>query len=93
MLLAGEGDCTCIGEGLGWNLDTEVGTVTLLERKIRELLTLVDIPATQPQKGRKDLERLVGKLLYMHLMVPGEVAHLFNIQHAMTQGGVGQTWM
>ena len=40
----------------------EVGAVTLPDRKLEELLTLVNIPATQRRMGRKYLERLVGKL-------------------------------
>ena len=48
----------------------------------------MDIPATQHRMGRKDLERLVGKLRSMHLAVPGAVAHFFHIQRALNQGGV-----
>ena len=33
-ILAGEGNWTCIKEVLGRNIDTEVGTVTLTERKL-----------------------------------------------------------
>ena len=33
-LMAGEGDWTCVKEVLGYTLDTEAGTVTLLEQKI-----------------------------------------------------------
>ena len=80
-------------EVLGWILDTEAGTVTLPERKLEELLTLVDIPPTQRRMGRKDLERLVGKLRSMHLAVPGAVAHLFRIQRALNQGKVDQAWL
>ena len=61
-LLAGEGDWNCVKKVLGRNIDTEAGTVSLPERKLLELLTLVDIPATQRHIGRKELERLVGKL-------------------------------
>ena len=61
-LLAGEEDRTCLKEIIGWILDTEAGTITLPERKLEELLTLVDIPATQRRMVRNDLERLVGKL-------------------------------
>ena len=43
---AGEGGWNCSKEVLGWILDTEAGTVTLPERNIEELLTLVDISAT-----------------------------------------------
>ena len=87
-LVAGEGGWTCVKEVLGWILDTEAGTFTLLERKLEELLTLMDIPATQRKMGRKDLEHLVGKLPSMHPAVPGAVAHLFHIQRALNQGGV-----
>ena len=86
--MAGEGDWTCVKEVLGRILDTEAGTVNLAESKLEELLTIVDIPATQRRMGQKYLERLVGKLRSMHLAVPGEVAHLFHIKHALNQGGV-----
>ena len=91
--MAGEGDWTCIKEVLGWILDTEAGTVTPPERKLEELLTLVDIPATQRRMVRKDLERLVGKLCSMHLAVPGVVAHLFHVQCALNQVGVDRAWL
>ena len=84
-ILAGEGNWTCVKEVPGCTLDTEAGTVTLPEQKLQELLTLVYIPATQHWMGRKDLERLLGKLRYMHFIVPGVVAHLFHIQRALTQ--------
>ena len=92
-LLVGEGDWTCVKEVLGWILDTEAGTVTLPERNLEELLTMVDIPATQCRMGRKDLERLVGKLCSMHLAVTGAVDHLFHIQRALNQGGVDRAWL
>ena len=91
--MTGEGGWTCVKEFLGWILDTEAGTVTLPERKFEELLALVDIPATQHRMGRKDLERLVGKLCSMHLAVPVAVAHLFHIQCALNQGGVDRAWL
>ena len=50
-LVAGEGCWTCAKEVMGWILDTEAGTVTLLERKLEELLNLVDIPAPQHRVG------------------------------------------
>ena len=40
-----------------------------------------------------DLERLVGKIRSMHLAVPGPVAHLFHIQHALNEGGVDWAWL
>ena len=53
----------------------------------------MDIPATQSGMGRKDLERLVGKLRSMHLAVPGAAAHLFHIQRALNQVGVDRAWL
>ena len=91
--MLGEGDWTCVKEVLGRILDTKAGTVTLPERKLEELLTLVDIPPTQRRMGRKDLERLVGKIRSIHLMVPLSVAHLFHVQRALNQGGVDQAWL
>ena len=84
-LVAGEGDWTCVKEVLGWILDTEAGTVILPERKLEELLTLVDIPPIQRRMVRKDLERLVGKLRSWHREMPGAVAHLFHIQWPLSQ--------
>ena len=50
-LVAGEGGWTCVKEVLGWILNTEAGTVTLPERKLEEILTLVDILPTQRRMG------------------------------------------
>ena len=45
--LAREGNWTFIKEVLGWTIYTEAGKVTLLERKLQELLTRVIIPTTK----------------------------------------------
>ena len=74
-------------------MDTEAGTVTLPERKPEELLTLVDIPATQRRMDQKNLERIVRKLRSMHLPVPGAGVHLFHVQCALNQGGLDQAWL
>ena len=44
--LAGEGDCTYIKEVLGWTVDTEEGTVAILERNDTQSNPYIDIPAT-----------------------------------------------
>ena len=92
-LLAGEGDWTCVKEVLGWTIYTEAVTVALLKCKLRKLLTLVDIPAMHHHMGRKELERLVGKLHSMHLSVPGLVEHFYHIQCVLSQRGVYRSWM
>ena len=43
--------------------------------------------------GRKELERLVGKLRSVHLAVPGAVAHLYHIQRALAQAGTDRAWL
>ena len=61
----------------------ETGTVTLTERKLWKLLNLVGILTTQCRMVRKELERLMGNILSMHIKVPGAVAHLYYIQLAL----------
>ena len=88
-LVAKKGDWTCVKEVLWWILDIEAEAVTLLERNFEELPTAVDIPTTQGRMVRRELEHLVGKLCSMYRAVPGAVTHLFHIQRALHQGGVG----
>ena len=78
---------------LGWQIDTEAGTVDLPEQKHLELLQLLAILATQLRMVQKELERLVGKLRSMHLAVTVEVAHLYHIQRTLTHGGKDRSWI
>ena len=43
--------------------------------------------------GRKDLERLVGKICSIHLVVLGAVAHLYHIQRALAEAGEDRAWL
>ena len=63
-LLAGEGVWTCVKVVLGWILDTYSGTLTLLDRNLEDLLTLVDIPATLRRIVQKYLEGLAKNPIY-----------------------------
>ena len=74
-------------------IGTEAGTVALQEQKLQELNQLVAIPATERRIGRKEMERLVGKVCSMHLTVPETVAHLYHIQHDLLHGGVDRAWL
>ena len=71
----------------------EVGTVALLNHNLQELLSLVEIPTMQHCMGQKDLERLEMKLCYLHLAVPGSMAHLYHIQCDLDQGDVEWAWL
>ena len=74
-------------------MGTEAGTVALPERKLQELRALLDIPISQRRMDPTELERLVGKLLSMHLAVPGAVAHLYHIQRTLPQAGTDRAWL
>ena len=74
-------------EVLGWTINTEAGTVAPPKRKFQELTQLLDILSMQRCIGQKELERLVGKLHSMYLVVPGVVVHLYHIQCALVQRG------
>ena len=91
--MASQGDWTYEKEVLGWLIDTETGTVALPELKHLELLQLLSITAMQGRIGRKELERLVGKLRSMHLVVPGVVAHFYHIHSALKQRGKYRDWI
>ena len=91
--MAGEGAWTCMKDVLGWLIYTEAGMVDLLERKNLELLKLLSIPAIQRRMVRKELERLVEKLLPVHLAVPRALAHLYHIQRTLTQVGKDWAWI
>ena len=61
-ILTWEGGWTSVKEVMGWTLYMEAGTVTLPERKFRELLAILAILTTQRRIGQKDIELLVGNL-------------------------------
>ena len=82
--LAVQGNWTYIKEFLGWAIDTEAGIISLLKHNIQKLLTHVDTLTTQHRMGRKELERFMGNIRSMHLAVAGTVAHIYQIQRALT---------
>ena len=55
-ILAGKFNWNCVKEVLDCTIDTEAGTVALLECKHGEILTLVDIPSTKRRMKRKYLK-------------------------------------
>ena len=84
---AGTTHQNCIKEDLGLTVDMETGAVYLSERNIQDLLTLIDITATQGHISQKYIKRLVGKLRFTYLAVLGEVEHLYQIQHDLKKEG------
>ena len=65
-------------------VDTEEGTLRLSPKRKAELGTLINIPPLQCQISTKNLERLIGKLCSMHLVIPGAVGHFYNLQQSLT---------
>ena len=92
-IMAGEGDWECVKEVLGWIIDTEAGKIALLDYKLQELRYLLNTLISKWRMGRKDLDRLVGKLLPMHLPVLEAVVHLYHIQRSLDQAETDRTWM
>ena len=74
-------------------VDIESVTVALTNHKLQELLTLMDILSAQRRIVQKELDRLVGKLRSMYLMVPGVVAHLYYIQRTLAHEGDDRAWL
>ena len=74
-------------------IKTEAGMVVLLERKLQELNKLLAIPAMQRRIVRKDLDCLVGKILFVHLVVPGAAAHFYHIQCTLKQVDEDRAWI
>ena len=92
-MMAGKGNWTYTKEVLGWLINIEAGKLVLLEPTHMDILQLVSIPATQCRMVWKELERLVGKICPMHLMLPGEVAHLYHTHRDLSQGGKDRDWL
>ena len=61
----------------------EEGTFSLPYIKHQELLEIFNIMALQHHMVQKDLENIIGKLHYIHLVVPGEVACIYHLQRTL----------
>ena len=88
-----KGEWECIKEVLRWIINTKAGTVALPECKLQELRDLLDILTSQRHMGRKEPDRLVGKLCSMHPAVPGAVAQLYHIQRVLSLAGTDRAWL
>ena len=92
-LLDGKGYWECVKEILSCIINTKAGAVALPDCKLQEIWALLDIPISQRRMGRNDMERLVGKLPYMHLAVLGAVAHLYHIYCELAQAEMDRAWL
>ena len=80
-----EGYWTCVKELIEWTVDMEEGTVAHPDIKHQDFLELFNLPALQHHMVCKDLEKIIGKLHYIHLVVPGAVARIYHLQRTLTQ--------
>ena len=53
-------------------------------KQLAELKILLAIPPSQRRMSTKKLERLIGKLLSMHLVIPGAAGNFYHLQIALT---------
>ena len=70
---AGDGYWSVSKEILGWMINSASGTISLSPKRITDLAILLNIPPTQHRMSRKKLERLIGKLRSMHLVIMGAI--------------------
>ena len=68
--MAGDGNWKVSKEILGWIINTSSGTISLSPKRISDLNMLLDIPPSQRHISCKKLERLIGKIQLMHLVIP-----------------------
>ena len=64
----------------------EVSAVSLQDQNLREILALLNLPASQFHMIRKELKWLIWNIYYIQLTVPGVVDHLYHLQCMLTQG-------
>ena len=69
---------------LGWAVDTAWGSPQLPKKRISKLSALIDTPSSQRRFSVDKLRRLIVKLIYMHMSVPGAIGHFYHIQLALT---------
>ena len=74
-------------------MDIEEGTVALPDIKNQELIKIFNLTALQHHMVRKDLDNIIGKPHYIHLVVKGEVARIYHLQHIITQGEEYRVWI
>ena len=83
-ILSLDGDWGRVKKILVWVIDTHRGTLSLSSKIGLELLSLLEITTNQCHILVKNLLRLIGKLLSMHLVIMGPTRHLYTMQVALT---------
>ena len=83
--MARDGNWARVKEIVGWLIYTLWGNLALYSKQQLEIFYLLKIPTTQRRISVKKLERLIGKLGYMHLSVPGSIGHFYAMQVALSR--------
>ena len=83
----GDVDWAVKKEILRWILNSKKGTFQLTSRQLKELKSLLAIHPSQRLIPVSKLRSLIGKLLSMHLVVPGAIGNFFYIQESLTKVG------
>ena len=69
-------------------LDTKQGTLQLPENRRLELQELLNISSSQRRISVDKLQRLIGKLCSLHIVVPGAIGQFYHLQTALTRSGM-----
>ena len=70
---------------MGWGINTHRGTLDLYSKRRLDIIYLLEIPDSQRRISINNLERLIGKLCFMHLSVPGAIGHFYAMQVNLTR--------
>ena len=72
---------------LGWKINLQEMTISVTEEKFERIFSL--LPETLPEKmKRKDLESIVGTLMWISQVVPHLKSSLATLYHDCAQGSV-----
>ena len=91
--LTGDGDWELEKEILGWIINTADGTLRLSNKRLNDLHYLLDTPPTLRRIPRKRLDRLIGKLKSIHLVILSTIGHFYYIQQALTQASQRRSYL
>ena len=74
-------------------MEMESTTVAFLDRKLQENISLLGLLAPQSHMVRENIERLIGELLSMQLVVKVLVSHIYHLQFMLMQFGEYSPWL
>ena len=82
-----------VKEILGWIINTADGTLWLSKKRMDDLHHLLAIHPTLQRTPCTRLEKLIGKLRSMYMVIPSAIGRVYYIQQALTQASRHQAYL